>query len=180
MILTLGLGLVGDVALDRLAGTGLEALGAPSSFRLMTEAWGIIRRYYVDRAAAQPGTMTYGAISGMVNALGDTGHSRFLSPLMVKPMDTLERNKFQGIGAEIQLKAGHVIIEVPLDGSPAQRAGLRPGDIITAGRRPGSYRSSVGSSGRRDFRAGRHVRDADSPCACFGTYAPSHPDTCND
>jgi carboxyl-terminal processing protease len=97
---------------------------------LISESWSLIHRFYVDRAAAQPRTMTYGAISGMVDALGDTGHSRFLSPLMAKEMDNLERNKFQGIGAEIQLKAGHIVIAVPLDGSPAQQAGLRPGDII--------------------------------------------------
>jgi len=130
MILTLGLGLVGGVALDRLAGVGLEPLGASSSFRLMSEAWGMIDRYYVDRAAVQPEKMTYGAIGGMVDALGDTGHSRFLSPAMVKAVHNLERNKFQGIGAEIQQKAGHLVIVAPMDDSPAQRAGLRPGDII--------------------------------------------------
>lgn len=128
MILTLGL--VGGMALDRLVGTGFLSPHAWSSLRLISEAWNLIQRFYVDRAAAQPRRMTYGAISGMVDALGDTGHSRFLSPLMVKEMDRLERNKFQGIGAEIQLKAGHIVIAAPLDGSPAQRAGLRPGDII--------------------------------------------------
>jgi carboxyl-terminal processing protease len=42
----------------------------------------------------------------------------------------MEQNKFQGIGAEVESKAGHVVIAVPLDGSPAQKAGLKPGDII--------------------------------------------------
>jgi carboxyl-terminal processing protease len=124
------LGLAGGVALDRLVGTELPSGDARPGLRLISEAWSFIDRFYVDRAAAKPRTMTYGAISGMVDALGDTGHSRFLSPSMVREMNNIERNKFQGIGAEVQLKAGHVVIVAPLDGSPAQRAGLRPGDMI--------------------------------------------------
>ena len=53
----------------------------------------------------------------MVDALGDTGHSRFLSPRMVEEMAAIERNKFQGIGAEVQSKDGHVVIVAPMDGS---------------------------------------------------------------
>jgi carboxyl-terminal processing protease len=128
--LILILGLAGGVALDRLAGIGLAANDAAPNFHLITQAWGIIYRYYVDRSAVQARPLTYGAISGMVNALGDTGHSRFLSPQMRVELNKLEQNKFQGIGAEIQLKAGHIVVVAPLDGSPAQRAGLKPGDII--------------------------------------------------
>jgi carboxyl-terminal processing protease len=54
----------------------------------------------------------------------------FSAPFMVNELANLERSKFRGIGAEIQLKAGHIVIVAPLDGSPAQRAGLKPGDII--------------------------------------------------
>jgi carboxyl-terminal processing protease len=74
--------------------------------------------------------MTYGAISGMVDALGDTGHSRFLTPEMVKHERNLTKGRLEGIGAEIQTKNGQPVIVAPIDGSPAQRAGLRPGDII--------------------------------------------------
>jgi carboxyl-terminal processing protease len=130
LLMVLALGLAGGMALDRLVGAAVPPLDAWSDFRLMSEAWRLIQRFYVDQAAAQPRAMTYGAISGMIDALGDTGHSRFLSPQMVKEMGEVERNKFQGIGAEIQLKRGHVVIAVPLDGSPAQRAGLTAGDII--------------------------------------------------
>jgi len=130
MVLTLGLGLIGGVALDRLATNGWAGPGSTVNFHLIAEAGRIVRWYYVDWAAVKPRVLTYGAISGMVDALGDTGHSRFLSPAMVLAMQTLERNKFQGIGAQIQSKAGHVVIVTPMDGSPALRAGLHPGDII--------------------------------------------------
>jgi carboxyl-terminal processing protease len=66
----------------------------------------------------------------MVDALGDTGHSRFLDPQTVKEEHNFTQGEFEGIGAEVQMRDGHVIIVAPMDGSPAQQAGLRPGDII--------------------------------------------------
>jgi carboxyl-terminal processing protease len=66
----------------------------------------------------------------MVDALGDTGHSRFLTPEMAQEQHNLTQGQFEGIGAEVQLKDGHVVIVAPIDGSPAQRASLQPGDII--------------------------------------------------
>ncbi len=128
-LMILILGLVAGIALDRLA-LGLPLADARPSFELISQAWSLIHRYYVDRAAERPPALTYGAISGMVDALGDTGHSRFLDPSMVKEVAEMEKNKYQGIGAEVQSKGGHTVIVAPLDGSPAQRAGLKPGDII--------------------------------------------------
>ena len=129
-LLILTLGLVGGMWLDRRVTIGFAAQTERPNFQLLSEASNLINRFYVDRAAVQPPALTYGAISGMVEALGDTGHSRFLSPLMVKQMADMERNKFQGIGAEIQSKGGQILIVAPLDGSPAQSAGLKPGDVI--------------------------------------------------
>jgi len=84
----------------------------------------------VDRPAVQTQTLGYAAISGMVDALGDTGHSRFLSPDAVKQEHNQTQGSFEGIGATVEEKDGHAVILAPLDGSPAQKAGLRPGDII--------------------------------------------------
>src|ERR1700758_634960 len=123
-LLALLLGVVGGMALDRVEITGFGRRDQRPDFLLLYEASHLIRRFYVDRAAEQPTALTYGAISGMVDALGDTGHSRFLSPPMVKEIAEIERNKFEGIGAEVQSKGGHVVIVAPLDGSPAQRGGL--------------------------------------------------------
>jgi len=129
-LLVLTLGLVGGMVLDHIAALGLTPRDGQPNLQLLSEAANLIHRFYVDRAAEQPPALTYGAISGMVNALGDTGHSRFLNPVMVKEVAEIERNKFEGIGAEIQSRAGHILIVAPLDGSPAQHAGLKPGDII--------------------------------------------------
>jgi carboxyl-terminal processing protease len=130
LVAMLALGLVGGVAIDQIAMAALRTPDAGPNFRLIDQAWSLIRQHYVDRAAEQPRGLTYGAISGMVNSLGDTGHTRFLSPGMVREMSELERNKYQGIGAEVGLKAGRVVIVAPFDGSPAQRAGLKSGDVI--------------------------------------------------
>ena len=100
------------------------------NFRLMAEAWNTIQRIYVDRKAINPKLMTYGAIGGMVDALGDTGHSRFLSPEMLKQERSLTKGEFEGIGAEVRMRNGQLVIVAPIDGSPAQRAGLKAGDII--------------------------------------------------
>jgi carboxyl-terminal processing protease len=74
--------------------------------------------------------LTYGAIGGMVDALGDTGHSRFLTPQMVQLQHSALQGEYEGIGAYVEAKDGHVVIMAPMDNSPAQRAGLRPGTVI--------------------------------------------------
>jgi carboxyl-terminal processing protease len=135
IVLCLGLGLAGGVLLDRVV-LPQPLSAAPSdttsSFRLMREAWDRIRESYVDRPAANDQQLAYGAISGMVDALGDTGHSRFLTPEMVKQLQNYNTGQFEGIGVEVQSKDGELVIVAPFDGSPAQQAGLRPGDIILA------------------------------------------------
>jgi carboxyl-terminal processing protease len=99
-------------------------------YGLIAEAWKTIQKQYVNRATVEPTELTYGAIDGMVNSLGDTGHSTFLNPEMVQQMRELQRGELKGIGIEIQNRDGDVVIVTPLDGSPAQKAGLRPGEII--------------------------------------------------
>ncbi len=103
---------------------------AEPDFALMAQAWDTIQAEYVDRASVKPKEMTYGAIAGMVKALGDTGHSTFLTPQMLKNEEEFTSGRYKGIGAEVEMKGGHVVIVAPFDGSPAQKAGLRPGDII--------------------------------------------------
>ena len=127
-------GLIGGVqsGCQLLAFTPLNTIpsDATANFQLMAEAWNTIQKFYVNRTAVKPQPMTYGAISGMVDSLGDTGHSRFLTPEMVKQERNFSKGKLEGIGAEVQKKNNQVVIVAPLDDSPAQRAGLKPGDII--------------------------------------------------
>lgn len=113
----------------------LAAASPPASeqgldMNLINEAWDALQKYYVDRPALQGQNLTYGAISGMVDALGDTGHSRFLTADAYKSFTGSLRGEFEGIGVYIESKNGQVVIVTPIDGSPAQKAGILPGDII--------------------------------------------------
>ncbi|WP_161489993.1 S41 family peptidase [Acidihalobacter prosperus] len=135
LLLVFVFGLVAGVAVDRQYLAGLIPAAvvpwrAVPDFLLMSRAWNLIDAHYVDRASIKPRNMTYAAISGMVDSLGDTGHSTFLTPDMVKMADSVISGHFAGIGAEVRLKGRQVVIVTPLDGTPAQRAHLRPGDII--------------------------------------------------
>jgi carboxyl-terminal processing protease len=98
---------------------------------LIQQAYRIIQEHYADRKTLGDTNMTYGALTGMVDALGDTGHSRFLTPEMVQSEARQMSGEFEGIGAMLNVnQEGNPVILAPMDGSPAQKAGLRPGDII--------------------------------------------------
>lgn len=96
-------------------------------FSLFWQAWNTVTEKYVGTPDYQK--MIYGAISGMVDALGDP-YSSFMEPSATKSfMDELS-GSISGIGAEIEKKDGNLIIVAPLDSSPAQKAGLLPQDQI--------------------------------------------------
>jgi carboxyl-terminal processing protease len=105
------------------------AAGGPD-FSLISEAWNIITKRYVNHQAVKSQKLTYGAIAGMVNSLGDTGHSTFLDPDMVNIESHMLQGNFTGIGAQITIKEGHIVILAPIESSPAQKAGLQSGDLI--------------------------------------------------
>jgi carboxyl-terminal processing protease len=128
--LNVTLALVAGMVLGWLGTLGCSSAKTDPDFKLMAQAWNTIQSQYVNRSSLQSEELTYGAISGMVDALGDTGHSTFLTPAMVKDLKNMENGEFKGIGIEIQIKGPHVVVVAPIDGSPAERAGLHAGDII--------------------------------------------------
>jgi carboxyl-terminal processing protease len=134
VILSLVIGLAGGVVMDRAGQVNAAAPATPAvagpNLELIQQAWDTLEQNYVDRPALQSTQLTYGAIGGMVDGLGDTGHSRFLTPQMVKEENDFNAGEFEGIGAEVESKDGNLVIVAPIDGSPAQKAGLKPGDII--------------------------------------------------
>lgn len=133
----LALGVGGGVVLQRevldevFVPPGIPENAVPQ-FQLIGEAWKLIRRRYIDQAAAQPWDLAYGAIRGMVQTLGDVGHSRFLTPEMAERHQDFTRGVYEGIGAYVEMREGQVVIVAPIDGSPAQEAGLQAGDVIVS------------------------------------------------
>jgi carboxyl-terminal processing protease len=103
---------------------------AVEDFRLMAEAWETIDKFYVDRVAVRHAAMTQAAINGMAEALGDTGHSVFLSAAQARKAGSAVQGMLTGVGIEIQPRDGQAVVVAPFDGSPAQLAGVRPGDVI--------------------------------------------------
>jgi carboxyl-terminal processing protease len=87
---------------------------------------------YVDSDAVDPAAMTSGAVNGMLDSLGDQGHTRFLPAEEATAWDESLRGSFEGIGAYVDVRDGRPIIVAPIEGSPAEAAGLRAGDEVLA------------------------------------------------
>jgi carboxyl-terminal processing protease len=113
-------------------GSGGVAVPAslPPEFAAYTEAWQILHDNYVDPSALDPKKLTYGSIDGLVQAVGDTGHTRFLTPDEVADQHTSLSGSIVGIGALMNTADGAPIIQSVIPGGPADRAGLRSGDRV--------------------------------------------------
>jgi len=99
------------------------------NFSLFWEAYHKLKEQFVDKEKLDTQKIIYGAISGMVKSLGDP-YTVFMSPAEVKKFEEDVKGSFEGIGAEIDIKKGQLLIVAPLEGTPAQKAGLRAGDKI--------------------------------------------------
>jgi carboxyl-terminal processing protease len=110
--------------------TSTPTPSAATEFDLIKQAWDLTQKNYVDRTATEPQRLAYDTITGMIDSLGDTGHSTFLTPDEVKQENEFEQGKLQGIGVEVQEKNNQVVVVAPISSSPAQKAGIVSGDII--------------------------------------------------
>lgn len=84
---------------------------------------------YYDKKAIDPQKIINGAISGMVESLDDP-YTVYLPPTQNDDFKNGLAGKFEGIGAELGLKNKQIIVVAPLDGSPAKKSGIKPGDVI--------------------------------------------------
>jgi len=106
-------------------------LGKPQGldFSLFWEAWRTLEENFVDQSKLDYQKMLYGAISGMVSSLKDP-YTVYLPPEDAKIFKEDVSGEFQGVGMEIGIRNGELTVIAPLEGTPAQRAGLRAGDKI--------------------------------------------------
>ena len=127
-------GFGGGVAADRFVFFGGAAPTEPADaqpvFGVFWQAWRLVEEHYVDASAATPEKLTQGAITGMLSALGDTGHTRYLTPTDRKQEANDLAGRLEGIGIEVEERDQGITVVAPLDNSPAQKAGLQPGDVI--------------------------------------------------
>lgn len=122
---------VGGLAFDRFVLSG-NAPDEGLNTSLMNEARGIIKSHFVLRDEVTDEGLTFGALTGMVDSLGDTGHSRFMNPEMVREQRDYTAGQFEGIGAYVEMRDGFVTIVTPIDNSPALAADVQPGDVVIA------------------------------------------------
>jgi carboxyl-terminal processing protease len=100
------------------------------SLALYAEALDTIRKNYVDEKNIDPKKETYGAIKGMLETLGDDGHTRFLTPEEREQNDQSLSGTYVGIGVQLEEKNGEVVVAAPIDGSPAEKAGIGSDDVL--------------------------------------------------
>ncbi|MBI2450640.1 MAG: S41 family peptidase [Candidatus Nealsonbacteria bacterium] len=108
-----------------------EDFGKPErlDFSLFWEAWRKLEEKYVDSSEIDYKKMLYGAISGLTASLKDD-YTLFFPPAETKIFKEDVSGEFQGVGMEIGIKDRVLTIIAPLEGTPAERAGLKPGDKI--------------------------------------------------
>ena len=103
--------------------------GLPPEFQRLSEVWELLNREAIDGEDIDPRTISDGAIRGMLTALGDP-YAGFLD----REQFSLEREDirgfFGGIGAEVGVRNGSIIIISPMPDAPAEAAGIRAGDLI--------------------------------------------------
>ncbi len=126
---TAGFGVaLGSVALVGAVGS-VAASTRYDDLSLFTNVLNLVRRNYVEDVEER--TLIHGAVQGMLQELDP--HSAFLEPEAYKAMQVDTKGEFHGLGIEItKRKDGFIEVVAPIDGTPAQRAGIKARDQITA------------------------------------------------
>lgn len=99
------------------------------NFSLFWRVWDTLDAKYFDKAKIVPSKMVYGAIQGMVSALGDP-YTVFLPPTENKVVQEDLSGSFEGVGIQIGFKGSQLAVISPLPGSPGEKAGVKAGDFI--------------------------------------------------
>jgi carboxyl-terminal processing protease len=93
------------------------------------QTYRVIISDYVDEPDSKK--MFYGAIKGMIDSLDDP-FTRFLNEDEISDLNELTSGRFVGIGVEVAMRDGALVVISPIQNSPAFRAGIEAGDIITS------------------------------------------------
>lgn len=104
---------------------GYQTLFAP-----FWEAWNIVHNNFVDQPLDDVALMR-GAIRGMMDAVGDK-QTYYMDPVVYESATSQLSGDYEGIGAYVDTQGEYLTIISPIEGSPAEAAGLKPGDQIIA------------------------------------------------
>jgi len=130
-------------AVERVISLSGKEIGKPVSvdFTPFWEAWSILEDKYSSPSVATTSTSTvvavtdedkvWGAIEGLAKSLGDP-YTVFFPPEENQMFHDDLAGEFSGVGMEIGIRRGVLTVVAPLEGTPAQRAGIRAGDQVIA------------------------------------------------
>lgn len=96
---------------------------------LLWRVWRLLLSHYIAADALEARPLLYGAIAGLVEAVGDP-YTVFMTPSENEDFRQALNGELEGIGAELAIRSGKITIVAPLKGSPAESAGLQPQDVI--------------------------------------------------
>lgn len=127
----IGLGMVAGIAASvQFSALAQKAAGSPlpvEELRQLADVFGLIKSDYVE--PVEDNKLLTEAITGMVASLDP--HSAYLDKKSFKELREGTQGKFVGLGIEVGMEDGYVKIISPIEDTPAYRAGLKPGDLIT-------------------------------------------------
>lgn len=98
-------------------------------FEPFWKTWNIIESKYVSTDGLNRQELIWGATSGLVASLNDP-YSVFMPPKEAEIFESSVRGDFEGVGMEVGMRNGVLTVVTPLKGTPAEKAGLKPGDKI--------------------------------------------------
>lgn len=114
-----------------LIGKGWERTGHATEtyeeLKTFSEVLTQIQKHYVEEV--KPKDLVQGAIRGMLATLDP--HSAYMTPEMFKEIQVETKGEFGGVGIQIGIKDNRLAVIAPIEGTPAQKAGIRAGDFIT-------------------------------------------------
>jgi len=120
------LALAHGVMADRRGAEQAAAEVPLEELRVFTDVFARVKSDYVE--PVEDGTLIENAIRGMLAGLDP--HSAYLGPDEFKELQIGTRGEFGGLGIEVSMEDGFVKVVAPIDDTPAQRAGIRAGDLI--------------------------------------------------
>lgn len=112
------------------AAPSLPPMSEEEALDLFRQAWDLIHEQYVGRDELDDRALAYGAIDGLTNAVGDTGHTGFETPIERETSNDALQGRYVGIGIYVDEDEDGIRVAGVIPRTPAARAGLRVGDVI--------------------------------------------------
>jgi carboxyl-terminal processing protease len=126
-------GVTGSIIGGRVAAQSASDESAlRDSMKNFTDVYALVEQNYADKLSTdQVDKAIYdGAIPGMLHVLDP--HSNFYDPKAFAQMREDQHGKYYGVGMSIQPQENKIVVLAPFEGTPAYKAGIRPGDVILA------------------------------------------------